>query len=175
MAHKTWLQTSTPMEATGKNGCLMPDCDVIHKYFRIRGKTTCLASVYFDCGIGLAGDNVKKMEKIDELRSKGHMDVIVSGDFNMTVEDWDEEVLNKMDMQILTANTKYTCKNAYNSEGGSHIDYILASRSIAPLIRNISTVGGEDGIKVPWSPHVGLSFEVHGAAGALWTRQQQKP
>ena len=175
LAHKTWLQTATPAEASGQDGCNMPDADIIYKYFRIKGKTLCICFVYFDCGVGLAGKNLDKLQKIEEIKDKNHMDTLVIGDFNMQPKDWNEEVLNRMDMQIMTADSKYTCRNSFNAEGGSIIDYVLVSRSIAALIKNISTVGGEDGQQVPWSPHVGISLEVHGDAAALWTREQRKP
>ena len=103
------------------------------------------------------------------------MDTLVVGDFNMKTKEWSDEVLNRVGMQIMTANSKYTCKNTTNENGGSVIDYVLASRSIAPLIKNITTVGGEDGHKVPWSPHVGISLEAQGTAASLWTREQRKP
>ena len=61
----------------------MPDSDVIFKYFRIRGKDVCLVFVYFDTATGLAGENLRKMNKICELRNRGKMPLIVAGDFNM--------------------------------------------------------------------------------------------
>ena len=88
----------------------------------------------------------------------------------MPSKDWSDEVLNRMDIQIMTANYMHTCNNTNSSDGGSIIDYVLISRSIAALIKNSSAIGGEDGVKVPWSPHVGISLEVHGDAGPLWTR-----
>ena len=51
-------------------GSIIPDCDIIHKYFRAKGKTVCIAYLYFDCGVGLAGSNLTKLQKLDELREK---------------------------------------------------------------------------------------------------------
>ena len=83
----------------------MPDSDLIYKYFRVRGKTLCICFVYFDCGAGLAARNLDKLQKIEELKDRNHMDTIVIGDFNMPTKDWSEELINRMDMQIMTANS----------------------------------------------------------------------
>ena len=110
-----------PLEASGKNGNIMPHCDCIHKYFRIRGKNVCIAYVYFDCATGLAGNNLAKLQKLDELKDKGHMELIVARDFNMTEDAWPDDILNRMNMQIIAPNCKYTCKNVFSENEGSMI------------------------------------------------------
>ena len=153
----------------------MPDPDINYKFFRNRGKSVCIVFMHFDCSTGLAGNNWAKLQKLEELRDNGHMDLIAAGDFNMTEDAWPDDILNRMNLQIITPSGKYTCKNVYNENEGSMIDYPLVSRTIVPLLRNLHTVGGEDQLQVPWSPHLGPSFEVHGVAGALWTQVQRKP
>ena len=63
----------------------------------------------FDCGVGLAGSNRIKLWKAHELRTKKrHIDVIAVADFNMTEAEWSNDILNRLDMQIITPNAKHT-------------------------------------------------------------------
>ena len=172
MAHKSWLQTTTPIEAEGKNGSEMPDADLIYKYFRTKGKTICMAFAYFEHSIGMKDGNIEKVKQIERLRDNGNCEVIVAGDFNMKPQEWNDDILDKLDMQIIAPNAAFTCTN--NSEN-SLIDYVLVSRSIAPMIKELRTVGGDDQEKVPWAPHLGIQFELHAEADTLWSREQIKP
>lgn len=75
----------------------------------------------------------------------------------MIPAEWTEDGLDKFDMTLVVLDVKYPCKNKYET---SFIDYVLVSRSLAPFIRNITTVGGSGVDKVPWSPHYGIHFEI---------------
>ena len=143
MAHRPWLQTAIPAEATRHEGCIMPNCDLIYKYVRMRGKTICIAFVYFDHTIGLVGRNLEKLNKLTELRDSGRVGIIAAGDYNMKAEDWNSDILSKLDFTIIQPKTDMTCRTTAEN-GGSVIDYILASTSIVPLIKNVGTVGGSD-------------------------------
>ena len=172
IAHKPWLQAKAPIEAFGKAGCRMPDCDSVHKYFRVHGKDICLAFVYFDHSTGFNGNNLRKLEKINKLKEGGHMHVVVCGDFNAIPAEWSEDILDRLDMQIIAPKVDYTCRNI---QGKSLLDYLLVSRSIAGLIQNVTTIGGQDEHEVPWSPHCGIHFEIKSEPEALWTRQIRRP
>ena len=100
--------------------------------------------------------------------------MIIAGDFNMDPSEWSEDTLDKMNFDIIKPNTTHTCRTTADG-GTSFLDYLLVSRGIAPMVHNVSTIGGDDGQPVPWSPHVGISFEVHATAETTWHQAQIRP
>lgn len=101
LAHKPWLQTSIPIEATGKGGCDMPDCDQIHKYFRIQGKDICVVFEYFNRSTGFKDENLIKIDEIARLTDGGRVSLVVCGDWNVIPAEWSPEVLDRLNMQII--------------------------------------------------------------------------
>ena len=90
LGHRKWLQTSIPSAATGREGHIFPEGDVVWKHLRIQGMHIIIAFAYFDHTIGMKGPNLDKFQKICQIRDRGNKKLIVVADFNMTPQRMQE-------------------------------------------------------------------------------------
>ena len=81
LMHKPWLQSAVPIEAEGDAGQQLLEGDIAWKHVRLHGIHIVLAFVYMDHSIGMTGENLCKMHKLNELTDGGRRKLIVVGDF----------------------------------------------------------------------------------------------
>ena len=83
-----------------------------------------------------------------------------------------EDLLDRLDLDIYYPQVEYTCKN---DSGKSLIDYVLVTRNIMGMVKNIKVIGGDAGDRLPFAPHYAIHFELHAEASTTWQRRMVKP
>ena len=168
LGHKKWLQTATPSIATGNEGHIFPEGDVVWKIRRVQGMHIVIAFAYFDHSIGMTGANLSKFQTICQIRDRGKRKLIVAADFNMTPQRMQESgLLEEAGLTIITAGDDSTCKT---STGWSQIDYLLVDTNIVSLISEVKLV-----MDKPWNTHAGIEFDINCRPATISTTQLVKP
>ena len=128
LLHKPWLQAACPAVAAGNAGELMPPDDLIWKHFRISGMHLTIGFCYWQDGIGLTGDNLKKLKQISTLTDQNRRQVVILGDFNIPPKALRETgLLEQFGLTVVTAGQENTCRA---STGSSQIDYLICTMQV---------------------------------------------
>ena len=103
MMHKPHLNTAVPVVAEGPQGDF-PECDIVHKYLKIKGMDIVIGFAYVMCNIGIKGENLHRLAKIDALRHGGRRYIVMTADWNITPGEWQRNgILENMGLAIITA------------------------------------------------------------------------
>ena len=137
------------------------------KYFRAKGVTYIVAVLYLWCSAGLSERSNLLLLQAHLLSKIVGYPIILYGDFNIHADvlrqsGW----LEYLGVDLFQPKTHTTITTA----DASLIDYVLVSKSLSPLILNISRTW-----EVPWGPHAGLILEVVSRPRIVQALVQCKP
>jgi len=133
---------------------------------RLGGISILYIAAYFDCGIGVSGNNIKKMAAIMSFVQLTGLEFILMADFNMCpnileFSGW----AHKMGAEIIVpGNVDATCST------GSMLDYGLVSFKLKEAVLDFGALRG-----VPWKSHLGLRLRLSATPRSATVRSMQVP
>ena len=99
---------------------------------RVKGMTILIGAAYLLTGVGLEGENLERLMRINTLRSALGWPMLVGGDFNLTPEEI-HPILQTLEAEVKTpAGVEATCTS------GRMLDYYLVSPELIGAVRATS-------------------------------------
>ena len=126
-----------------------PDWSAI--VIKVGGISVLYLCAYFDCGIGVAGDNISKMASIMDFVKSSGLEFIMMADFNMTPDilsfsGWAQKLGGEI---LIPSNVESTCST------GRMLDYAVVSLKLKEAILSFEALRN-----VPWKSHMGLRMRL---------------
>ena len=117
---------------------------------RLRGTNVIMVSVYLTCGIGVAAENISKMQSIALYVKQARLPFIIAGDFNMSPQSVLESGWpTQLGAYVLAPEGCITCTTG----SGSVLDFAVISACLQPVVQGLRPIAGN-----PFRPHLGLEL-----------------
>ncbi len=155
---------SSPLSrCEGTDGAILDSSSLVGREIWVDAVPVIFLGGCLETGTVLSGCNLAVLQEVEEITRTGKRLFIMAADFNASPDDWCRDRggwLHRNDASIITPdNSPITCRGGLAEEGGSLIDYIVASNKVLPLIERVWA-----DLEAPWGPHYGLRVKLKGRA-----------